>query len=72
MDETLTRNGRLAAATYTALERLQACGICVVPVTAAPAGCCDQMARRWPVDGVIGENGGVFFQRTVGGHELCR
>ncbi len=72
MDETLTYQGRLAAATYTALERLQAYGIRVIPVTAAPAGWCDQMARMWPVDGVIGENGGLFFQRAVGGHELRR
>jgi len=35
----------------------------VIPVTAAPAGWCDQMARMWPVDGVISENGGLFIQR---------
>lgn len=37
MDETLTHRGRLAATTYNALERLQAAGIKVIPVTAAPA-----------------------------------
>ncbi|MEK6418993.1 MAG: HAD-IIB family hydrolase [Burkholderia gladioli] len=67
MDETLTWRGRLAAATYDALERLQAGGIRVVPVTAAPAGWCDQMARMWPVDGVIGENGGLFIRRDAAG-----
>src|SRR5450830_1843590 len=72
MDETLTYQGRLAAATYTALERLQAYGIRVIPVTAAPAGWCDQMARMWPVDGVIGENGGLFFYRDKDGHGLNR
>lgn len=72
MDETLTYRGRLAAATYNALERLQDDGIRVIPVTGAPAGWCDQMARMWPVDGVIGENGGLFFQRTADGHELGR
>jgi len=70
MDETLTYQGRLAAATYRALERLQEAGVIVLPVTAAPAGWCDQMARMWPVDGVIGENGGLFFQRN--GHGLRR
>lgn len=65
MDETLTWQGRLAAATYTALEQLQQAGIRVIPVTAAPAGWCDQMARMWPVDGVIGENGGFFFTRDA-------
>jgi HAD superfamily hydrolase (TIGR01484 family) len=72
MDETLTFQGRLAAATYDALERLQAVGVKVIPVTAAPAGWCDQMARMWPVDGVIGENGGFFFRRNTHGHGLVR
>lgn len=72
MDETLTFNGRLAAKTYMALERLQGAGIKVIPVTAAPAGWCDQMARMWPVDGVIGENGGFFFSRKEDGHGVKR
>lgn len=63
MDETLTFRGRLAAETYRALERLQSAGLVVIPVTAAPAGWCDQMARMWPVDAVIGENGGLVIQR---------
>ncbi|MGA2638006.1 hypothetical protein [Methylocella sp.] len=44
----------------------------VIPVTAAPAGWCDQMARMWPVDGVIGENGGLFFRREADGHGVER
>ena len=65
MDETLTYKGRLAAETYMALERLQNAGVKVIPVTAAPAGWCDQMARMWPVDGVIGENGGCFSEGVM-------
>jgi HAD superfamily hydrolase (TIGR01484 family) len=72
MDETLTRHGRLAANVYTALERLQADGFRVIPVTAAPSGWCDQMARMWPVDGVIAENGGIFLQRQAEGHGVVR
>ena len=72
MDETLTFNGRLGATTYDALERLQRAGVAVIPVTAAPAGWCDQMARMWPVDGVIGENGGFHFRREREGHGLVR
>jgi len=49
MDDTLTYRGRLSAETYLALERLQSAGIKVVPVTAAPAGWCDQMVRMWPI-----------------------
>ncbi|MCV3769082.1 HAD family hydrolase [Rhizobium sp. TRM95796] len=72
MDETLTYKGRLSAATYSALEALQAAGVIVIPVTGAPAGWCDQMARMWPVDGVIGENGGLFFRRRIGSHDIDR
>jgi len=72
MDETLTYRGRLAATTYAALEALQTSVLKVIPVTAAPAGWCDQMARMWPVDGVIGENGGFFFRRSNQGHFVER
>src|SRR5260370_42637533 len=67
VDDTLTCRGRLSARTYDALERLQRAGVKVIPVTAASAGWCDQMARMWPVDGVVAENGGLFIQRD-GGH----
>lgn len=70
MDETLTYKGRLAAETYMALERLQNAGVNMIPVTVAPAGWSDQMAWMWPVDGVIGENGGVFFRRQNDGHGI--
>jgi HAD superfamily hydrolase (TIGR01484 family) len=66
VDETLTYRGRLSARTYDALERLQRVGVKVIPVTAASAGWCDQMARMWPVDGVVSENGGLFIQRDGG------
>ncbi len=71
MDDTLTHHGKLPAAAYTALERLQAAGIKVIPVTAAPAGWCDQMVRMWPVDAVIGENGG-FYCRMQNGDAVRR
>jgi HAD superfamily hydrolase (TIGR01484 family) len=62
-DDTLTREGRLAAETYAALEALESAGVAVVPVTAAPAGWCDLIVRMWPVAAVIGENGGLHFSR---------
>lgn len=67
MDDTLTHRGRLSARAYGAIERLRDAGIPVLPVTAAPAGWADQMARMWPVDGVIAENGGLFVRRTDDG-----
>ncbi|SMP37746.1 hypothetical protein SAMN06295888_1015 [Desulfonatronum zhilinae] len=62
IDDTLTDDGRLGAAAYAALERLQAAGLIVVPITGRPAGWCDQIARMWPVDAVVGENGAFYFR----------
>ena len=39
---------------------LRAAGLYVVPVTGRPAGWVDHLARMWPVDGVVGENGGLW------------
>lgn len=61
IDDTLTSGGRLTAAAYAALERLQAAGIQVVPVTGRPAGWCDMIARQWPVAAVVGENGALWY-----------
>ncbi len=61
IDDTLTTDGRLTAEAYTAMERLQALGLAVVPITGRPAGWCDHIARMWPVDGIVGENGAFYF-----------
>lgn len=62
IDDTLTTEGRLTAAAYGAMERLQAAGLRVIPITGRPAGWCDHIARMWPVDGVVGENGAFYFR----------
>ncbi len=61
IDDTLTTEGKLTAEAYLALWRLEAAGVRVVPVTGRPAGWCDLIAREWPVDAVIGENGALLF-----------
>jgi HAD superfamily hydrolase (TIGR01484 family) len=62
IDDTLTTDGRLTADAYAALEKLQRAGMRVVPITGRPAGWCDHIARMWPVDGVVGENGAFYFR----------
>jgi HAD superfamily hydrolase (TIGR01484 family) len=62
IDDTLTTKGRLGADAYAAIERLQSAGVAVIPVTGRPAGWCDLIARFWPVDGVVGENGAFYFR----------
>ena len=66
IDDTLTTRGRLTAGAYAALEALRAAGKRVVPVTGRPAGWCDHIARMWPVDAVIGENGAFYFFMAEG------
>jgi hypothetical protein len=61
LDDTLTTHGKLTSAAYAAMERLKAAGRLVVPITGRPAGWCDQIARLWPVDAVVGENGAFYF-----------
>jgi len=62
IDDTLTRDGMLPAGSYAALWDLHEAGIRVVPVTGRPAGWCDHIARMWPVDGVVGENGAFYYR----------
>jgi HAD superfamily hydrolase (TIGR01484 family) len=72
IDDTLTSGGRISAAVYAGLERLQAAGVRVVPVTGRPAGWCDMIARFWPVDGVVGENGAFYFRYDRAERKMIR
>ena len=62
IDDTLTLKGRLPAVVFVAMERLQKAGIRIIPVTGRPAGWCDHMARFWPIDALVGENGAFYFR----------
>ena len=66
VDDTLTTRGKLTADAYAALEALQRAGLRTVAVSGRAAGFCEYAARMWPVDAVVGENGGFWF-RSVGG-----
>jgi len=61
IDDTLTTRGRLPACAYSALWALKESGLRLIPITGRPAGWCDHMARMWPVDAVVGENGAFYF-----------
>jgi HAD superfamily hydrolase (TIGR01484 family) len=62
IDDTLTLCGRLPAAALAAMERLEAAGKRVIPITGRPAGWCDHIARMWPVAAVVGENGAFYYR----------
>ncbi|MEA3545401.1 MAG: HAD-IIB family hydrolase [Thermodesulfobacteriota bacterium] len=72
IDGTLTLNGRIPAVAYTAMEKLHSSGIKVVPITGRPAGWCDHIARMWPVDGIVGENGAFYFSYQDDQHKMIR
>jgi HAD superfamily hydrolase (TIGR01484 family) len=72
IDGTLTLHGRLPAVAYEAMERLQKAGIKVIPITGRPAGWCDLIARQWPVDGVVGENGAFYFHYDQSSRKMVR
>jgi hypothetical protein len=62
IDDTLTLDGRLPAAALAAMERLETAGKRVIPITGRPAGWCDHIARMWPVEAVVGENGAFYYR----------
>src|SRR5919109_3773316 len=70
IDDTPTTDGTLTAAAYAALERLHEAGFIVVPITGRPAGWCDHIARMWPVDAVVGENGAFYFRYDEAARKL--
>lgn len=61
IDDTLTHHGKVTEDSFRALWRLQKAGLRVIPITGRPAGWVDHLARMWPVDAVIGENGAFYY-----------
>jgi len=73
IDDTLTTDGRLTPPAYAALDALQCAGLRVILITGRPAGWCDHIARMWPVDAVIGENGAFYCWHDDAARKLkCR
>ena len=62
IDDTLSTGGRVTAEAYAAMERLRTAGLLFIPITGRPAGWCDHIARMWPVDAVVGENGALYMR----------
>jgi HAD superfamily hydrolase (TIGR01484 family) len=61
IDDTLTVDGRLVPEVLSIMDRAQRAGLHIVPITGRPGGWVDHIARAWPVNGVVGENGGLWF-----------
>ena len=63
LDDTLLDHGHLAEATYSALFRLSEAGLSLYGVTGRPAGWAEVLARLFPVQAVVAENGAVMCAR---------
>ncbi len=72
IDDTITHEGRIPACAFHALENLSKAGIKIIPITGRPAGWCDHIARMWPVEGVIGENGAFYFVYDIDTKKMTR
>jgi HAD superfamily hydrolase (TIGR01484 family) len=72
IDDTISTHGRITADAYRAMERLQAAGKLVIPITGRPAGWCDHIARMWPVDAVVGENGALYMRYDAAARRLVK
>jgi HAD superfamily hydrolase (TIGR01484 family) len=57
VDDTVTRDGRLESAAFESMWALARAGLRLIAVTGRPLGWVDVIARHWPVDLAIGENG---------------
>ena len=66
IDDTLTEGGQIAPIALAALHQLRAAGIPVIAITGRPAGWSEPMARAWPVDAIVAENGAVMLRCVDG------
>lgn len=63
LDDTVLDGGTLGEGAYSALFRLRESGLRLLACTGRPARWGELIARQWPVDAVIAENGAVAFAR---------
>lgn len=67
LDDTLLDHGALTEAAYSALFRMREAGLRLIACTGRPAGWAEVIARQWPIDAAIAENGAVAFVRAPSG-----
>jgi hydroxymethylpyrimidine pyrophosphatase-like HAD family hydrolase len=63
LDDTLLSHGVLTRGAYEALWSLRDAGLALVAVTGRPCGWGELLARQWPIDGCVTENGAVHLVR---------
>lgn len=66
VDDTVTRDGKLEAIAFQAMWALRRAGLALVALTGRPLGYCEVMARHWPIDLAVGENGAGWVSMRDG------
>jgi HAD superfamily hydrolase (TIGR01484 family) len=66
LDDTLLTHGALTLEAYTALCKLRESGFRLVAITGRPANWGSVIAKQWPIDGCIVENGALAFYNHAG------
>jgi hydroxymethylpyrimidine pyrophosphatase-like HAD family hydrolase len=72
LDDTLLTHGLLTRAAFDALWNLHDAKFKLVAVTGRPSGWGEVIARQWPIDGAVTENGAVHVVREGRGIRLSQ
>src|SRR4051812_7682632 len=70
LDDTVLSHGLLHRAAYDAIWDLKDAGLVLVAVTGRPSGWGEVIARQWPIDGAVTENGAVHVVRDGKGVQV--
>lgn len=70
LDDTVLSHGVLTREAYEAIWTLHEAGLRLVAVTGRPSGWGEVIARQWPIDGAVTENGAVHVVRDGKGVAL--
>jgi hypothetical protein len=70
LDDTVLSHGVLTREAYEAIWSLHEAGLRLVAVTGRPSGWGEVIARQWPIDGAVTENGAVHVVRDGKGVAL--
>lgn len=71
LDGTLLDDGRLSREAYSALCRLSEAGFRLIALTGRPASWAEVIARMWPIEAAIAENGALAYSRRERRLQLC-
>lgn len=70
LDDTVLSHGVLTRDAYEAIWSMHEAGLKLVAVTGRPSGWGEVIARQWPIDGAVTENGAVHVVREGKGVKL--